>query len=72
MAEQWDVLVREDAASIDAAEMDIGWHYDYHEQRWIDGHDHAHFDESRNAPDDFGPLRFCGADLRTCQQGEQS
>jgi len=41
--------------------MAQGCHYDYIAQRWVDGHDHAHFTS------DTGPLYFCGADWATCQ-----
>ncbi len=54
-----DVLYREHANATEAATMDGGHHYDYRAQRWIDGHDHAHF-----ASD--GRLLFCGADRVTC------
>ena len=55
-----DILERECATGADAELMDQGTHYDYTTQRWVDGHDHAHY------LDDTAPLVFCGADLATC------
>jgi hypothetical protein len=50
-----------DGTPSDDAAMSTGWHFDYVDQCWRNGHDHAHF------ATDTGPLLFCGADLATCQ-----
>jgi hypothetical protein len=44
--------------------LTIGCHYDYRNQKWADGHDHAHT-ESKASID----LLFCGADQATCRAG---
>lgn len=61
-----DVLYVEHAGDIDLATMSEGCHYDYRQQTWRDGHDHAHFVSN----DDAAPLLFCGADRVTCHGGD--
>lgn len=56
-----DVLWFDVASGDDREQMEQGSHYDYRSQRWVDGHDHAHY------LTDSGPLMFCGADVVTCQ-----
>lgn len=57
-----DILAREDATGVDAELMARGCRYDYTEQAWLDGHDHAHMVSN----DDSAPLLFCGANLAAC------
>lgn len=59
-----DVLLVEDAGSVDQAAMADGCHFDYVNQEWADGHDHAHY--ASGASDQGLPLLFCGADVWTC------
>lgn len=56
-----DILTYDLATGADRELMGQGCHYDYKAQEWVDGHDHAHFEDDRS------PLMFCGADLLTCQ-----
>jgi hypothetical protein len=58
-----DTLLREHADGADLAAMQTGCHYDYTNQAWRDGHDHAHMTS------DDSPLTFCGADAATCRRG---
>lgn len=60
-----DTLTFEWADEADQAFMSIGSHYDYVAQRWVSGHDHAHFTS------DSSPLLFCGADYVTCQGSDE-
>lgn len=59
-----DTLDAEHADGEDARLMAQGTHYNYVEQRWVDGHDHAHLVDWAD-----GPLYFCGADRVTCAKG---
>ncbi len=56
----WDTIEPGDGTPEDDAAMALGAHYDYINQAWRDGHDHAHFCS------DDSPLVFCGADFATC------
>ena len=56
----WDTMRYGDGTDADATEMERGHHYDYQAPAWVEGHDHAHFEN------DTSPLFFCGADEITC------
>lgn len=58
--QELDTLTYASANATDRATMDAGCHFNYIAQQWVDGHDHAHFQ------DDASPLVFCGADAATC------
>jgi hypothetical protein len=59
-----DVLLYEHANRDDRLTMNEGCHYDYLRQRWVKGHDHAHFETGAD-----GPLVFCGVDQNSCAGG---
>jgi len=62
----WDIIKPGMGTAEDDAEMTRGCHYNYGQQLWIDGHDHAHFHYDPVTGSDDTPLVFCGADLATC------
>ena len=53
-----EVLTWTEADERERREMSTGRHFDYRQQAWVPGHDHAHHVT--------GPLAFCGTDLATC------
>jgi hypothetical protein len=57
------VLLPGHGSAQDDALMRQGVHFNYNTQKWVTGHDHAHFEH------DNSPLSFCGSDSETCRTG---
>lgn len=55
-----DILLYSEADQAERAEMNTGCHFDYKAQTYVDGHDHAHTDNTA------APLMFCGAAVESC------